>query len=322
MFCSKNDKHPLSPPVQLTRFKPALSTSSQSPQSADAVGELFFYNASTTEKESSMKVLIFILIPVLAIITLIWVGLQIKPASLQPIAQEQPVLETIPMPDNLPYPVKRYLSLVYGEHVPVIKSAVVSGRATLRVNGIVMPGRFRFTHIAGQGYRHYIESTFFGLPIMKVNEHYLDGKGRLDLPFGVFEGQQINQAANLGLWAESMWLPSVFVTDPRVRWEAVDNETAILVVPFSNVEQRFTVRFDADTGLLLLMEAMRYRDPDGGRKILWLSEAREWQTINETLIPAVGAAIWLDEGTPWAIFNVEEIVYNIDVDEYIRAIGP
>ena len=269
-----------------------------------------------------MKVLIIILISMFVIITLIWVGLQIKPASFQPIAQGQPVLENVPMPDNLPFPVERYLNLVYGEQVPVIKSAVVSGRATLRINGITMPGRFRFTHIAGQGYRHYIESTLFGFPIMKVNEHYLNGKGRLDLPFGVFEGQQINQAANLGLWAETMWMPSVFVTDPRVRWETVDDETAILVVPFENEEQRFIVRFDPDTGLLLLMETMRYQDAEGGKKILWLSEAREWQTINETLVPSTGAAIWLDEGTPWAIFNVEEIIYNVDVDDYIRSTGP
>ena len=269
-----------------------------------------------------MKVLIIVLISIFAIITLIWLGLQIKPASFQPIAQGQPVLENVPMPDNLPFPVERYLNQVYGEQVPVIKSAVVSGHATLRINGITMPGRFRFTYIAGQGYRHYIESALFGFPIMKVNEHYLDGKARLDLPFGVFDGSQIDQAANLGLWAETMWMPAVYVTDPRVRWEAVDDETAIMVAPYGDQEQRFIVRFDPDTGLLLLMEAMRYRDAEGGHKILWLSEAREWQTINETLVPSTGAAIWLDEGTPWAIFNVQEIVYNIDVDEYIRATGP
>ena len=269
-----------------------------------------------------MKVLIIILISMFVIITLIWVGLQIKPTNFQPIAQRQPALETVPMPDNLPLPVERYLNQVYGEQVPVIKSAVVSGRATLRINGITMPGRFRFTHIAGQGYRHYIESTLFGFPIMKVNEHYLDGKARLNLPFGVFDGPQIDQAANLGLWAETMWLPSVYITDPRVRWEAVDDETAILVAPFGDLEQRFIVRFDPDTGLLLLMETMRYRDAEDGNKILWLSEVREWQTINETLVPSTGAAIWLDEGTPWAIFNVEEIIYNMEVEDYIRSTGP
>ena len=31
--------------------------------------------------------------------------------------------------------------------------------------------------------------------------------------------------------------------------------------------------------------------------------------------------IWFDEGTPWAVFTVEDIVYNADVQEYIRAKG-
>ena len=58
----------------------------------------------------------------------------------------------------------------------------------MRIMGITFPTRFRFTHIAGQSYRHYIETTIFGLPLMKVNEHYLDRVGRLELPFGMEEG--------------------------------------------------------------------------------------------------------------------------------------
>ena len=43
---------------------------------------------------------------------------------------------------------------------------------------------------------------------MVVNETYLDGKSRLELPFGVIEDEpKADQAANLGLWGESAWLP-------------------------------------------------------------------------------------------------------------------
>lgn len=30
---------------------------------------------------------------------------------------------------------------------------------------------------------------------------------------------------------------------------------------------------------------------------------------------------WLDQGSPWAFFTLEETAYNVDVSEYIRARG-
>lgn len=270
-----------------------------------------------------MKVIVILVCAVIAVIILGWLGLQIKPNSFTAFSQRTPVLKTVPLPQGLPAPVERFYRQIYGDNVPVLESAVITGRASLRLNGVTFPGRFRFTHNAGQGYRHYMEATFFGLPLFKVNEYYLDGKSRMELPFGVTEGEpKVDQAANLGLWSESMWLPSIFLTDPRVRWEAIDEDTALLVVPFGEKKERFVVRFDPKTGLPRILEAMRYRDPASQAKILWLNHCPEWNTINGNTFPAVGAAIWFDEGTPWAVFNVEEVVYNVDVQEYIRAKGP
>jgi hypothetical protein len=40
-----------------------------------------------------------------------------------------------------------------------------------------------------------------------------------------------------------------------------------------------------------------------------------------TKINSEGSATWLDQGTPWAYFTVEEMKYNVDSADYILQRG-
>ncbi|WP_420641321.1 DUF6544 family protein [Candidatus Leptofilum sp.] len=253
---------------------------------------------------------------------LVW-GLRLQPKPFASFPAQTPVMQTVPLPMDLPAPVARYYKTIIGDDIPVIESAVITARGTTRFQGITFPARLRFTHDAGQGYRHYIEATLFGLPLMKVNERYLDGQARMELPIGVIENEpKVNMAANLGLWGESIWLPSIFITDSRVRWEAIDDHTARLIVPFEDGEDSFTAVFNPETGLLKSMTALRYREADSEEKIPWQLDVLAWDEYDGILIPSRSTATWADEGTPWLVVELEEVAFNVNIGSYIRTEGP
>jgi len=267
---------------------------------------------------SVINIVVTVIIGIAATMGTGWLGLQVQPKPFSAYPEQTPTLESVDLPADLPAPVARYYRTTIGDQIPVIESAVIAGRGRLRIKGITFPARFWFTYVAGQSYRHYIEATIFGWPVMKVRERYLDGRARMELPVGVIENEpKIDMAANLGLWAESVWLPSILITDPRVRWEAIDDTTARLIVPFGEEEDTLTVTFDPQTGLICATEAMRYREATDEAKIPWRNEPLGWRKFHDLMIPSPATTTWLDEGTPWAMWTVEEVEYNVDISEQI-----
>jgi hypothetical protein len=273
--------------------------------------------------EERMKIVIILLAVVIAVFVLVWVGLHIQPKAFPPYAERTPKLNTVPLPSGLPAPVERFYRKVYGDSLPVIETVVITGRGVIRpVMNIPLPARFIFVHNAGKDYRHYFETTFYGLPFLKVNEGILNGKSFFESPMATLQNDpNTNQGANLALWAEAAWFPSILVTDPRVRWEAVDDFTALLYVPYENGQENFVVRFNPQTGLIDGMEAMRFRGAADKEKILWLTRSVDGKTIEGSVLSAVGTAMWLDQGKPWATFALEDVVYNVNVSKYIQQRG-
>jgi hypothetical protein len=137
-----------------------------------------------------------------------------------------------------------------------------------------------------------------------VNEHYRDGKFRQELPFGVEEGEPKNDhSAAVRMWSEwVLWLPAMLLRDPDVRWEAVDDEMALLVVPTQERQEHLVVRFDPASGKAKYVEAMKYKHPTDTEKSLWIN------------------AVWFGD-RPWATFDVEEVALNADVDTSLNRRG-
>jgi hypothetical protein len=74
-----------------------------------------------------MRIILIVVGVLAAFVLLGWLGLQIRPASLLLYPQRTSAEETMPLPDGLPAPVERFYRQVYGDDVPRIESAVITG---------------------------------------------------------------------------------------------------------------------------------------------------------------------------------------------------
>ena len=92
-------------------------------------------------------------------------------------------------------------------------------------------------------------------------------------------------------------------------------------MPFGEDEDSFTVTFDPETHLMRTMEALRYRDATDEAKIDWLLAALECDSFHRVLRPSLASVTWEDDGTPWLVIRLDGVVYNVDIEEYIRARG-
>lgn len=257
-----------------------------------------------------------------------WLGLQVRPAPFPPHPERTRESGTAELPPDLPEPAERHFRATLGERVPRIETAVVWGRGRFNLNGLLwFPMRFESYNVAGRGFRRDMELTWFGVPIFRGYDAYLDGKGTLKITglFGLVnvsgEGEKFDQGDNLAMWAEAPFTtPSALVLDPRVRWEPMDDTSARLIVPFGEGEETLTVEFDPGTGLMRSISGMRYRGQEE-TKTPWRGEFSEWRTMHGIEVPHRPVGLWEDWNGPYVVLELEGAEYNVDVSEKVAGAG-
>lgn len=253
-----------------------------------------------------------------------WLGLRVKPKpySLHPEGTRD--LDASELPSDLPEPVRRHLRATSGERAPRVETAVVWGRGEFNLNGMLwFPMRFKSYHVAGREFRRDMELTWFGMPILRGYDSYIDGKGTLEFSrlLGLVnvsdEGEKLDQGDNLVMWAEAPFTtPSALVLDPRVRWEPIVAHAARLVFPFRSNEDSLRVEVDPGTGLMKSMSGMRYRDQEK-TKTPYCGEFSEWRTVHGIKAPCHPEAMWEDQKEPYVMLDIDGAEYNVNVSNKI-----
>jgi hypothetical protein len=112
----------------------------------------------------------------------------------------------------------------------------------------------------------------------------------------------------------------LWITDQRIRWQPIDETSARLVFPFGDAHDELIVHFHPQGNLITRITALRHRDQDSGR-IPWHADFLAWQDVDGARVPKRIAITWEDQGTPWSTWDLEHVLWNVDIADVLPQAG-
>ena len=261
-----------------------------------------------------------VLLILLALVGLVSLGFVIPPRPFRGHPAPSQPGEPQPLRPDLPEPVRRHFAETLGETPPRIDSAVVWGRGRACISGVWAPLRFRGWYRPGEAFARRLEITWFQRPVMRGFDAWNGREGVFELRGRSERGEHTDQGQVLALWADAVWTPAVFVHDPRVRWEPVDEHTARLIVPYKDGTESLLAHFDPQTGRMTHISAMRFSE-EGDMKEPWRVDLLEWKTIDGLLLPYHTSIAWGESGSPWSYWTLDGVAYNVNVSDHLGESG-
>ncbi len=230
-------------------------------------------------------------------------------------AQSKPIEKTFHFDqlDSLPAPVRRYFKLVLKEGQPYISYARFTHDGLFKSDE-----KKGWTNITGEQYATTEKPGFIwkGTTSMFVaRDFYISDAGQLIVSlFSLFKvvdakGAAYDQGELLRWLGESVLYPTNFLPSERLRWSAVDENSAKLTFDHAGLSLFFIVRFN-EIGEITQLEAKRQMDAT--RLETWIINASEYRAMNAVRVPTVFEVLWrLEKGDlSYAKFNVKTLEYD------------
>jgi hypothetical protein len=161
---------------------------------------------------------------------------------------------------------------------------------------------------------------FFGLPLVRVRDFYMEGRGSILvkalslITIGNSQGKEMDQGAMMRYLNEMMWFPSAFL-GKNISFEPIDANSAKVTLTDLGKSVTATMYFD-DEGKLTNFRALRYRDMGNNKFDMenWSTPIKEYGEFEGLKLPKRGAGVWnLKEGDlEYIDLNVTDLEYDMD----------
>jgi hypothetical protein len=210
-------------------------------------------------------------------------------------------------------PVQRYFKYVLKE-----------GQSYISYVSLLHDGQFKtgldkgWTDIKGEQYFTTERPGFIwkgSTSLFTARDMYIADKGRLIVSllslYNVVDGQgdSFNQGELLRWLAENVWFPTNLLPSDKLKWIAIDENTAKLTFSYKGMSLFYIVTFNSSGGIIR-METKRYMEKD--KLETWIGKLGGYKETNGIVVPTSIEAIWsLEKGEfSYAKFNVTKIVYD------------
>ena len=251
------------------------------------------------------------------------IGFFFKPAVHKPELEPIEALEMIPLPGSLPYPVRHYLQMSFGDQVPLPATAVAwglgkrIGRSFGRLGPLWMPSYWALYLVPGKEFVYRLTVTWYGRRMLQGGDELRQGYGRFIMNKDRLENANINKSEWIMLWLYTiLTAPSAILADPNNTWEAVDDQTARLSVPYlDGTRWEFTLLFDSQTGQLSGVDTLRVTSRDG-KEIPYQMRMGKHEKLGPGTLPGYMKAAW--ENDFYITNNLSGVRYNVNISEVME----
>ncbi|HET9458149.1 MAG TPA: DUF6544 family protein [Candidatus Limnocylindrales bacterium] len=215
---------------------------------------------------------------------------------------------------TLPGPVLRFRRLAEAGGPPVFETIRLETSATIhRPRMPPIPLRITMAHRLGKAFAHDIRIGVRRLSLRFGVDAFVDGRGVMKIGSRVRSGPKFDRGALIAMWGEALSFPTSWDRQPGLRWEPVDAETALLLIPWAGETIPVAVAFDPLTGYPARCHAERFKGD--GPLVGWAGLFTDWQSWpGGILAPARMQAWWDDEPAPWLDIRLERLEVDVPIE--------
>ncbi len=234
------------------------------------------------------------------------------PRSSAPESPVDPIDADPEWPDLL----QRWLATAHGGVVTPATTAEFVGTGRIRLGRSPwLPVSYRTSHRLGHDFSAEVAATWFGRPVVRGMDAYVDGRGVQRARDSVTVGPGLDSDGVSFLWSEAVLIPATWVL-PGVKWTQFDDRTLTFDVSGGDVASPVTATIgcDAESGLPNSFEVpWRSKNTEGTVGAGWRVSYQDWRPVDEQWAPALVEVQWLDEDRPWLRMRMEPPVLDADV---------